>query len=302
MAAQLRGGEAAIPVASVQARRKLARDEQGPCEEVDPIDAAIAVASEKGYLSTWITMQEPDDTIYTRGMSKKSPAPHLFDGMAQETRDMVGPVQRFLNHEKLVTQQCMVLQVFRCQGADLLPTKQLLVKRKETPDEARLRWQKEVSPKSFHGAIFGDKANHANVTAYDIAIGGGLASSHPIFYEYLCAVADWRLKKGKPMEVRDGILSWKNFLHKFATAASTIPGKPSADYWSMEPAWRRDLVEGNANYYSSGVLPACVPSLTAGLPTAVICQRIEKATMQHAPKQVVYADANGGRPQTKNEF
>ena len=287
VAAQLRGGEAVVPAASLHAKRNLPPDEQGPCEEVDPIDAAIAVASEKGYLSLWITMQDPDEIKPAGGVSQKSPAPHLFKGMAQVTSAMVGPVQKYLNQGKPVTQQCVVVQVFRCQGADLRPTKQLLVKRKETPDEARLRWQKEVSPKSFHGAIFGNKANHANVTAYDVAIGGGLASSHPIFYAYLCAVADWRLKIGRPVEVRAGILSWDKFLKTFAVAPSTDPKNPTANYWSVEPKWRKDLIEGNANYYSNGVLPACVPSLTAGLPTAVICQRIEKDAMQHPPRPVV---------------
>ena len=296
VAAQLRGGEAVIPAASLHAKRKLPADEQGPCEEVDPIDAAIAVASEKGYLSLWIIMQDPDEIKPAGGVSQKSPAPHLFKGMAQVTSGMVGPVQKYLNQGKPVTQQCVVVQVFRCQGPDLRPTKQLLVKRKETPDEARLRWQKEVSPKSFHGAIFGNKANHANVTAYDVAIGGGLASSHPIFYAYLCAVADWRLKKGKLTELRDGIYSWRKFLDTFAVAPSANPNNPTANYWSVEPKWRKDLIEGNANYYSSGELPACVPSLTAGLPSAVICQRIEKPAMARAPGPVVKPVANSVKP------
>ncbi|MEJ7804769.1 MAG: DUF3274 domain-containing protein [Telluria sp.] len=296
VAAQLRGGEAAIPATSLQARRNLPRDEQGPCEEVDPIDAAIAVASEKGYMVTWITMDDPEGIKDGGGMSKNSPAPHLFKGMAQESIHMLGRVQKLLNEGKPVTQQCVVVQVFRCQGPDLRPTAKLLVKRKETPDEARLRWQKEVSPKSFHGAIFGNKANHANVTAYDVAIGGGLASSHPIFYAYLCAVADWRLKRGASREVRDGILSWKKFLETFAVAPSTDPKRPTANYWSVEPKWRKDVIEGNARYYSTGVLPACVPSLTAGLPTAVICQRIEKDAMKHAPRPVVNPVANTVKP------
>ena len=149
VAAQLRGGEAVIPAASLQAKRNLPRDKQGPCEEVDPIDTAIAVANAKGYLTTWVTIQDPDDTKCSRGMSSKSPAPHLFSGMVQETRDKVEPVQKFLNKDKPVTEQCVVVQVFTCQGADLLPTKQLLVKRKETPDEARLRWQKKSAQNPF---------------------------------------------------------------------------------------------------------------------------------------------------------
>ena len=283
--AQLRGGEVSIPAASLQGRRNLPRDQQGPCEEVDPIDAAIAVASSNGYLAMWITIQDPSDAKYSvaRGVSKKSPAPNLFGGMVQETMNKVGPVQQYLNQDKPENKQCRVVQVFTCQGPNLLPTTQLLVKRTETPDEARLRWQKEVSPKSFHGAIFGNKANHANVTAYDVAIGGGLASSHPIFYAYLCAVADWRVKKGREEDLRAGILSWKKFLNTFAVAPSADPKNPTANYWSLEPKWRRDVIEGNANYYSTGVLPVCVPALIAGLPTAVICQRIDESAMERPP-------------------
>ncbi len=296
--AHLRGGEAVIPSASLQAKRNLPRDEQGPCEEVDPIDAAIAVASAKGYLDTWVTITDPgpDDKRVVRDMSHDSPAPHLFKGKAQGRSDKVGPVQNYLNAGKPVTQQCEVVAVFSCLGPDRLATKQLLVRRKETPDEARLRWQKEVSPKSFHGAIFGNKANHANVTAFDVAIGGGLASSHPVFYAYLCAIADWRLKRGRPEEVRDGISSWKKFLETFAAAPSTDPKHPTADYWSVEPQWRKDLIEGNARYYSTGVLPACVPSLTAGLPTTVICQRVDKTAMAHAPRPVVKPVASSVKP------
>lgn len=296
IAAQLRGGEVAVPAASLHARRKLPHDDQGPCEEVDPIDAAIAVASAKGYLSTWITIQDPDDTKCSRGMSHRSPALHLFKGMAQEVPAKVRPVQKYLNQGKAVNEQCVVVQVFSCQRPDLLPTKQLLVLRKETPDEARLRWQKEVSPKSFHGAIFGNKANHANVTAYDVAIGGGLASSHPIFYAYLCAVADWRLRKGRPEEIREGIYSWKEFLGNFDSAPSPDPNEPTANYWSVEPGWRKDLIEGNANYYSTGVLPACVPSLNTGLPTSVICQEIDEAVMAGPGKPFVSRAAHGVKP------
>ena len=294
--AQLRGGEAVIPTSSLQAKRNLPRDEQGPCEEVDPIDAAIAVASARGYLNIWFTTQDPDEIKPTGSPPQKSPAPQLFKGMTQVAPNLVLPVQKYLNRGKPETQQCVVLQVLRCQGSDLRPTKQLLVKRTETPDEARLRWQKEVSPKSFHGAIFGNNANHANVTAYDVAIGGGLASSHPIFYAYLCAVADWRLKKGESHEVRDGILSLKKFLGRFAVAPSADPKEPSADYWTVEPKWRKDLISGNANYYSTGVLPVCVPSLTAGLPTSVICQRIEKRAMTRAARPIAKPITSSVKP------
>ena len=188
------------------------------------------------------------------------------------------------------------MEVFSYQGPDLSATGQLLVKRKETPDEARKRWQSEVSPKSFHGAIFGNKANHADVTAYDVAIGGGLASSHPVFYAYLCAVADWRLKKGDSRRLRDGIFGWEKFMYTFAVAPSADPKNPTADYWTVEPKWRKDVIEGNANYYSTGVLPACIPSITTGLPGAVICQQIDRPAMQHPLRAVAKPVASVAKP------
>ncbi len=295
--AHLRGGEAAIPAGSLHARRNLPRHQQGPCEEVDPIDAAIAAASIKGYLSTWISIQDPDGaTPSGAGVSRISPAPHLFQGMAQVSVHKLRRVQTYLNENKPVTQQCTVFQVLTCQKRDLSLTAQLLVLRSETPDEARLRWQKEVSPKSFHGAIFGNKANHANVTAYDVAIGGGLASSHPIFYSYLCAVADWRLKKGNQNDLRNGILGWKSFLKMFASVPSTDAGDGTANYWSVEPNWRRDVIEGNANYYSTGVLPTCIPSITKGLPSAVICQKIDEPAMAHPSRTFSRPTADSARP------
>jgi hypothetical protein len=131
----------------------------------------------------------------------------------------------------------------------------------ESPNEARRRWQHEVSPKSFHGAIIGSRENHRNVTSYDVAIGGGQASSDPNFYAYLCAVADWRLKKNDLL-LRPGILEWDRFQKLFSA------------YLAVEPQWRKDVIEGNAKYYSSGELPACVPALHTGLPSTVVCETV----------------------------
>jgi hypothetical protein len=132
----------------------------------------------------------------------------------------------------------------------------------ESPNEARRRWQNEVSPKSFHGSIFGSVKNHRNVTAYDLSIGGGRASSDPAFYAYLCAVADWRLQTDKKSEKRSSIMRWDEFVEKFNI------------YWAAEPAERRELIMGNAAYYGSGILPTCVPALHLGLPKLVVCETL----------------------------
>jgi hypothetical protein len=131
----------------------------------------------------------------------------------------------------------------------------------ESPNAARRRWQHEVGAKSFHSAIFDSRTNHSQVTAYDVAIGSGKASSDPKFYAYLCAVADWRLKKPGPTDrIRPGILQWKRFVIEFGS------------YLQCEPQWRRELIEGNADYYSSGALPACLPLLTGKLSEIVVAE------------------------------
>ena len=136
----------------------------------------------------------------------------------------------------------------------------------ESPNAARLRWQKELSPKSFHSVIFASSKNHRQVTAYDLSIGSGKAVSDPTFYAYLCAVADWRLKimdtDGQP---RDGIFTWDKFLTLFHA------------YLAGEPNWRKQTIEGNAKYYSRGVLPEGLPLLTGKLWDIVISETISGA-------------------------
>jgi hypothetical protein len=131
----------------------------------------------------------------------------------------------------------------------------------ESPDAARKRWQQELGEKSFHSAIFDSAANHRYVTAYDVAIGSGKASSHPRFYAYLCAVADWRLKKPGPDDRgRKGILTWAKFMDGHSA------------YYECEPDWIKKLIEGNVDYYSTGKLPNCLPVLTGRLWDIVVSE------------------------------
>jgi len=84
--------------------------------------------------------------------------------------------------------------------------------------------------------------------------------SHPEFYRYLCAVADWRLKKPvKGLKDRVGILKWSAFVASF--------GK----YWAVEDAWRKQVIEGNCDYYSTGILPAWLPLVTE-MPSAIVSE------------------------------
>ncbi len=249
-AAVLDGGEvkpAQFPKDSDQA--KLPRDQQGPCEEVDPIDAAIAITSKKGVRKLPREVVDDPRPLHDR-KSEYNYGPFSPSALKQ--------VEQALNLGKEPGDWRKLERVARYpRGGDLLYIDPL-----ETPNQARKRWQNEVSPKSFHGAIIGNAENHRNVTAYDVAIGGGKASSDPKFYRYLCAVADWRLQRDALIPHRPSIRRWEEFLTQFGV------------YWASESTQRRQIIEGNAQYYSSGVLPAWLPDLQAGLPSTVVCETV----------------------------
>lgn len=236
-----------FPATSEQTR--LPKEDQGPCEEIDPIDAAIAVTSGDG-----LRMRRQEIIADPRPRKYRIPEwGSGFFGSAEHHQ-----VERAYNQGKEPGDQCHFDSIFRKDVA--LDT--LGVNREETPNEARRRWQNEISPKSFHGAIIGNVENHRHVTAYDVAIGGGKASSDPLFYQYLCAVADWRLQHDARAPIRKSILRWDEFLTKFSV------------YWHAEPAMRKQLIEGSSNYYSDGILPAWVPALQEGLPSTVVCETL----------------------------
>jgi hypothetical protein len=243
-----------IPKDSAQAR--LSAQDQGPCEEVDPVDAAIAITSGTG-LKAW-REECPDPS----GAPRRPGSPQRLSPPERKQ------VETNYNKEKNLAQlgpdaQRTILEVVRYPDGKVIAVVQ------ESPNEARKRWQHEVSPKSFHGAIIGSAKNHRNVTAYDVAIGGGQASSDPKFYAYLCAVADWRLKLGGA--TRPSIKTWDEFVSDFG------------DYWEKEPPSRTEMIKGNARYYSTGELPACVPALHIGLPTLVVCESMQGSRATRAP-------------------
>jgi len=253
-----------IPKTSIQA--KVAAEDQGPCEEVDPIDAAIAITSGKGLKARYEECPDPSGVVKhpeepenlsqadCQRIEARYNKDNKLDQLPQEERRKVLHATRHLNGKVFALIQ-------------------------ESPNEARKRWQHEVSPKSFHGSIFGSAKNHRNVTAYDLAIGGGLASSDPKFYAYLCAVADWRLQTD-PTAKRPSILQWKQFIEIFSK------------YWNVEKPERKELILGNAKYYSDGELPACVPALHAGLPGLVVCETVAG---DRVVASAASADSKGGK-------
>ncbi len=118
-----------------------------------------------------------------------------------------------------------------------------------------------------------------------MAIGSGKAVSHPLFRAYLCAVADWRLKKPDKNEaVRPGILEWEKFTAKFK------------DYYDAEPDWRKKLIQGNCVYYSTGVLPECLP-LIDKLPPTLVNETMSGVRVGPKPTAATAAAQPGGADQ-----
>lgn len=260
--ADLRGNQ--IDADKIPANSRLAKApprDRGPCEEVDPITAAIAVTASS--LRTR-TVEVPDPTGHARypGTPQDLPVPERTQVEAAynkaQGRNPDDP------DDKLT-----VVRAVRQPDGKVMAVVQ------ESPNDARRRWQHELGEKSFHSAIFDSAANHRNVTAYDVAIGSGKASSHRLFYAYLCAVADWRLKKLAPRDLtRKEMPTWDDFVDKHGA------------YYDCEPDWRTKLIKGNVDYYSTGVLPPCLPVLTGRLWDIVIAETTlgRRVNQPSAPK------------------
>jgi hypothetical protein len=270
---EINGDELKVPVQAslLEGAVPDSKGRLGASESVDQIDAAIAITSATGLNIVWQVLTYPIPKSYVWDKHTiSSPFRQCYDGLVIAASDLEVKVQDFLNKDKSVSASCEVLDVYVCVsegfGWMLTSPPKILIRRYETPDEGRFRWQHQMVPRSFHGAIFGGQENHRTVTAYDVAIGGGKASSDPAFYDYLCAVADWRLQQKTAVKNLPGIRSWGTFFGKYL------------DYFAAEPLWRSGLLKGNSHYYSFGALPAKLPLLPAGLAGGIVCELMPSVT------------------------
>ncbi|MGK5055241.1 T6SS effector phospholipase Tle3 domain-containing protein [Janthinobacterium sp. RB2P8] len=235
-----------IPATSMMRNRPVA--DQGPAEEVDPCDASVALTSGSGLHAT--AEDRPDPAGYRRFPERDE----AIRGAELALMTAAYNKEKKLDGKGPLVQR-KVIAATRYTEGNVLATIQ------ESPNEARLRWQREVSAKSFHSSIIGSAKNHSQVTAYDVAIGSGKASSDPQFYAYLCAVADWRVKDLKNNEKgRKGIRTKEEFIFEFAP------------YLSVEPGWRSAAINGSIGYYNTGILPAGLPLLSGPLWKIVVSQ------------------------------
>ena len=248
-----------IPASSTMAKRR--EEDKGPALAVDPIEACIPIATQLG--------------LRVRSEYRPDPAGHQrFPDKEEEiSGEKLALMTTSYNREKKLDSKTNLDQR-KVISATRYPDSKVLAQIQESPNEARLRWQKEVSAKSYHSSIIGSVNNHRQVTAYDVAIGSGKASSDPAFYAYLCAVADWRVKKLDTKELsRPGILLAENFY------------KDNAIYLSVEPAWRRATIDGNIRYYNTGSLPSNLPLLSGALWKIVISETKKmKRVAEKSPK------------------
>lgn len=250
--ADLRGNQIEadkIPASSVMAKP----ENRGPCEPIDPIDAAIALTGAGGLN---VSIEELPDAVGKAGLGEKPGKLH------EPERARIEDAYNEAKHpgSKNPEDKYSILLARRRDDGTVV------AQVRESPNAARLRWQMELSAKSFHSAIFASHKNHQFVTAYDVAIGSGKASSDPKFYGYLCAVADWRRKMLLPGDKpRHGMKTWEDFLKEFG------------GYYACEPDERKNLIKGNARYYSSGELPTSLPLLTGKLWDIVIAETTQGA-------------------------
>ena len=237
---------AGVPATSMMRNRPVT--DQGPVEEVDPCDASVALTSATGMLLR--SEYRPDPGGYQKFPEREeylSPR-ELALMTASYNKEKGLDVKDKLDQREIVS-------------AKRYPDSKVVAQVQESPNEARLRWQREVSAKSFHSSIIGSAKNHSQVTAYDVAIGSGKASSDPQFYAYLCAVADWRVKDLKYSDRgRKGIRIKEKFIVEFAP------------YLSVEPGWRSAAINGSINYYNTGILPVGLPLLSGPLWKIVMSQ------------------------------
>ncbi|MCC7701628.1 DUF3274 domain-containing protein [Janthinobacterium sp. GW460P] len=237
---------ASIPATSMMRNRPVT--DQGPVEEVDPCDASVALTSATGMLLR--SEYRPDPGGYQKFPEREeylSPR-ELALMTASYNKEKGLDVKDKLDQREIVS-------------AKRYPDSKVVAQVQESPNEARLRWQREVSAKSFHSSIIGSAKNHSQVTAYDVAIGSGKASSDPQFYAYLCAVADWRVKDLKYSDRgRKGIRIKEKFILEFAP------------YLSVEPGWRSAAINGSIDYYNTGILPLGLPLLSGPLWKIVMSQ------------------------------
>lgn len=204
---------------------------------VDPIDAAVAITN--GGIGREIV----DDPAGPQ--SNRRLYPKLTD---------LGELRRIearLNAGKAAADHC------RVHSAVWVSPGKVEIRRSETPDEARLRWQSTQSMEnSYHSAIVANPEHSRHVHAFDVAIAQGESVSNPTYRDLLARLADWRVVTKLRPDV----------------PAVLLKDVQSLPFYAELPERVKKLTEANAGYYTEGTLP--LKLIPAEPPAAVVSETV----------------------------
>ncbi|HKT97925.1 MAG TPA: DUF3274 domain-containing protein [Paraburkholderia sp.] len=214
-------------------------------QSLDEIEASIAVSV------TDLKELDPVEMAWPAFIPGKSDLP------------AASQVQEVLNQGKDTLDQCSVERVFT--GLPLTPGKIWLI-RKETPNEAKLRWMNEhQGDSSYHSAVMSGEENHRNATAFDVSLGQAKVLDDADRAEALRAIADWR------------------------NSITTINRAGKGAYKLFDEITKR-YVDATLAYYSKGAFPSesLVPVTP---PHGVVSEQIH-ARMKHAKEMMANSPMN----------
>lgn len=190
---------------------------------VGPLDAAVAVTN-KGIDAHWENIPDPRP-INERYYHPKSGKWVLPDNERLQLQDKFNAGLTPGDSREIIS------AVAKSNGT-------LDIKRSESPNQARRRWQNTTEDNSYHSAIVANPEHSRRVTAYDTALGWADAADQRAFFAFLCLVADWR-KNIDP-----------KFISKFVE--TQVYKSP---YFATLTAEHQQLIRDTWNYAREGILP-----------------------------------------------
>ncbi|MHC9015919.1 T6SS effector phospholipase Tle3 domain-containing protein [Stenotrophomonas bentonitica] len=203
-------------------------------DDISPIDASIAITRDKRMILDWETFPGVVERVARRPQNALP---------GEEIRLL----EKQWNAGKDVTDQTEISYA-RHTGRGGVE-----IRRRETPNEARRRWmdiqKSEDNKKSFHSSIVAEAQHSREVTAYDLGIGQAKCIDDPVYYLYLCLVADWRTDWDRAEEGIDESLELTKAERMLHSAAFALRQK--------EVGSARELIDQTIKYRKTGKLPAC---------------------------------------------
>jgi pimeloyl-ACP methyl ester carboxylesterase len=161
-----------------------ASDVSANTQSTDELEASIAVAA------------SDLETLPAETLAWPSYVPNVT-GLPSESE-----VQASVNDGKDGLDQTQILKVFSTKP----PTPgQVMVIRKETPNEGKLRFMNtKFDPSSYHSGVMSGELNHRCATAFDVSIGQARAIDDADRAYALRGIADWRIPAKKIKKMSNG--------------------------------------------------------------------------------------------------